>query len=340
MTKEKIRVTYYYVKKSNVIVQYIDEYTKEILDEEEITGHEGDPYETVLKEFEGYDLKEEPENKTGEMTADTTYVIYKYERPVTVITKYYDEEENELAKEEVQKGHEGDKYTTKEKDIEYYILEKVPENKDGTMNIEVIERPDGTKEIKDVIEVIYRYRKLKFDLKIEKKIGSVFVNGNETIINGDLAKVDVYKKKLATEKVQVLYTIKVTNVGELKGKATIQENIPVGMVMLAEKNPDWKVGEMTATLNTEEIKPDETKEYKVMLEWKNGENTVGTKENIAEIIGSENAAGFKDIDSTNNQDNATMFIAIGTGENSYIVIAGIAVVILVIAGVVIWKKRQ
>ena len=340
MTKEEIRVTYYYIKKSNVIVRYVDEDTGEVLDEEEIKGHEGDEYEAVVKEFEGYDLKEEPENKTGEMQSDTIYVTYKYARPVTVITKYYDEEENELAKEEVQKGHEGEKYTTKEKDIEYYILEKVPDNKDGTMHIEVIEKPDGTKEIKDVIEVIYRYRKLKFDLKVEKKIGSVFVNGNETVINSDLAKVDVYKRKLATEKVQVAYTIKVTNVGELKGRATLQENIPTGMTMNSANNPGWKTKDTVATLETEEIKPNESREYKVVLDWKNGEDTVGTKENIAKIIGSENPAGFKDIDNTNDKDNATLFVAVGTGEDSYMAVISTALVVLIIAGIVIWKKRK
>ena len=317
-----------------------DEYTKEILDEEEIKGHEGDPYETVLKEFEGYDLKEEPENKTGEMTADTTYVIYKYIRPAKVIAKYVDEDEKEIAKEETQSGQEGDEYKTEEKEIEYYVLEKQPENKEGIMNIEILEKPDGTKEIKDVIEVIYRYRKLKFDLKVEKKIGSIFINGEEKVINGDLGKVEVHRKELLSAKVQVSYKIKVTNVGELQGRATIQENIPTGMTMKEANNKEWKVGTMIATIETDEIKPNKSKEYEVIMDWENGENTVGQKENIAEILNTQNAAGFKDIDPTNNKDSATIFVAIGTGETTYIAITAGLVIILLAAGVVIWKKRK
>ena len=110
--------------------------------------------------------------------------------------------------------------------------------------------------------------------------------------------------------------------------------------MVEVNNPNWKIGTMTATLNTEEIRPQETKEYKVILEWKNGENTVGLKENIAEIIGTENQYGVKDIDLSDNKDKATVIVAIGTGDSTYIVITAIGMIVLLAAGVTIWKKRK
>ena len=193
--------------------------------------------------------------------------------------------------------------------------------------------------MKDEITVVYKYKKQKFNLSLDKKIESIIINGKKTTINGDLGKVEVHRKELSTAKVQVVYTIKVKNTGELKGKATIQENIPEGMAMVEVNNPNWKIGTMTATLNTEEIKPQETKEYKVILDWKNGENTLGLKENIAEIIGTENQYGVKDIDLSDNKDKATVIVAIGTGDSTYIVITAIGMIVLLSAGVTIWKKR-
>ena len=76
------------------------------------------------------------------------------------------------------------------------------------------------------------------------------------------------------------------------------------------------------------------------MDWENGENTVGQKENIAEILNTQNAAGFKDIDPTNNKDSATIFVAIGTGESTYIAITAGLVIILLAAGVVIWRKKK
>ena len=54
MTKEEIVVTYYYVRKTEVIVQYLNEETEESLSEEKvIKGHVGDNYKTEHKNIEG-----------------------------------------------------------------------------------------------------------------------------------------------------------------------------------------------------------------------------------------------------------------------------------------------
>ena len=273
------------------------------------------------------------------MGVDVTYIIYKYRRPAKVIVHYYDEELKKLADDIVIEGHEGDEYKTEAKTFEYYVLEKMPENKDGTMSVEITEMEDGTKYARGEKEVIYKYRKQRFDLSIDKTISSVIVNGEETKINGKLGKVEVHRKELSSSKVQVVYMIKVTNEGELEGKAKVQENIPEGMTMSKANNPEWQIGQTTATLDTEEIKPGQTKEYKVVLDWNNGESAIGTKENIAEIIGSENVAKFEDMDKSDDRARATVIIAIGTGDSTYIAITAGLMMILIGAGVVIWRKK-
>ena len=83
MSNDLIEVVYKYIYKTKVNVKYIDSITnEEISQAETIPGHEGDDYEATEKEITGYELKEEPENKSGKMTKDEINVIYMYKKVV------------------------------------------------------------------------------------------------------------------------------------------------------------------------------------------------------------------------------------------------------------------
>ena len=345
MTKEEIRVTYYYIKKTEVTVKYIDSETGEEIEvQETIPGHEGDDYETEAKEIPGYDLSEEPENKEGEMTSEPTEVVYYYKRPAKVIVRYLDEEtKEELAKEEKIEGHQNEEYTTEVKDIQYYALMKLPENAEGKMIITVTKDEEGKEVVEDTTYVTYYYRKKIFNLKIDKQITSIIVNGEEKPVSGNLGKVEVNKTLLSTTNIQVVYKIIVTNNSELNGNATIVENIPEGMIMKAEKNIEWKVEENTAKLDTEILSPGESKEYKVVLDWTNNSTNVGTKENIVSIETTENEAGYEEKTINDNESKADLIISIGTGigvKTSAISGGIILIVLSSILVVMIDKKRK
>ena len=80
MEEDVITVTYYYVKKVTVTVQYIDVDTNEKLtDDETITGHDGDEYRTDKKTINGYDFVRVTEDESGEMTENKT-IIYYYKK--------------------------------------------------------------------------------------------------------------------------------------------------------------------------------------------------------------------------------------------------------------------
>ena len=344
MTIEPTRVTYYYIKKTEVNVKYVDKETGEEIDEPtNIPGHEGDDYNTEPKDVPGYDLIEEPENKDGTMTADPIDVIYYYKRPAKVIVNYYDIDTKEKLADEIEiTGHQNDEYTTEQKDIKYYEIAKVPENKEGKMVVTVTKDENGKEIVDDTTYVNYYYRKLIFNLRVDKTIVSVIVNGQETGINGTLGKVEVHRKNISTANVKVVYKIKVTNDSELTGKANVVENIPSGMTMLSENNPDWTIKETTASLETDEIKPGESREYQVVLGWQNGDNNVGTKTNMVSIT-TENEADFDEQFETDNVSKADLIVAVGTGEVPYAKIAGgiLLIMISITAGVyVISKKRQ
>ncbi len=344
MAREETRVTYYYVKNTEVNIKYIDKETgEEITEKTNIPGKEGDNYTTEPKDIPGYDLVEEPINKDGTMTAEPIDVIYYYRRPAKVITRYIDQETNEeIATEEKQEGHQNDEYTTETKDIKYYKLIATPDNATGTMKVTVTKDENGKDIVEDTTYVTYYYRKLIFNLNIDKKVSSVTVNGEESIINGDLGKVEVHRKELNTAKVEVKYIIKVTNDSELTGKASILEDIPTGMIMNAEKNAGWEVKGTTATRETKELNPGESEEYLVVLDWENGENNIGMKENTASIISIENEAGFEEKDTTDNEDKADVIVAIGTGGHTYVLIAGGMLLILIslACGVYIIKREN
>ena len=344
MTTETIRVTYYYIKKTEVNIKYVDKVTGEEIDEPtNIPGHEGDEYKTEPKDVPGYDLVEEPENKAGTMTAEPIDVIYYYRRPAKVIVNYYDADTKAKLADEVEiTGYQNDEYTTEQKDIKYYEIKEIPANKDGKMTVTVTKDENGKEILEDTTYVNYYYRKLIFNLRVDKTIASVIVNGQETTINGNLGKVEVHRKELSTANVKVVYKIKVTNDSELTGKANVVENIPSGMTMIADNNPDWTINETTASIETDEIKPGESKEYQVVLGWQNGDNNVGTKTNIANII-TENEAGFDEQFETDNVSKADLIVAVGTGEVPYVKIAGSILIIMIslTAGVyVINKKRK
>ena len=342
MAREETRVTYYYVKNTEVNIKYIDKETgEEITEKTNIPGKEGENYTTEPKDIPGYDLVEEPANKDGTMTAEPIDVIYYYRRPAKVVVKYIDQETNEeIATEEKQEGHQNDEYTTEAKDIKYYKLIATPDNATGTMKVTVTKDENGKDIVEDTTYVTYYYRKLIFNLNIDKKVSSVTVNGEESIINGDLGKVEVHRKELNTAKVEVKYIIKVTNDSELTGKASILEDIPTGMIMNAEKNAGWEVKGTTATRETKELQPGESEEYLVVLDWENGENNIGMKENTASIISTENEAGFEEKDTTDNEDKADVIVAIGTGGHTYVLIAGGMLLILISLACGVYVKKK
>ena len=125
------------------------------------------------------------------MTDTPTEVIYYYRRPAKVVVNYYDEETNKKISEEITiQGHENDEYQTEQKDIKYYLITKTAENPSGTMKVKVTKDENGKEIVENIIYQNYYYRKMIFNMKVDKTVESIIVDGEEQIINGDLGKVD------------------------------------------------------------------------------------------------------------------------------------------------------
>ena len=158
----------------------------------------------------------------------------------------------------------------------------------------------------------------KFDLSLYKwtKVVTITTNGNtKTVETGHTAeqdpepttKVQLPKDDLNTSIVKFKYGIKIKNVGEIPGVATkITDYIPQGLAFNEIDNPDWYLENNYAVTNklmTQLLNPGESAEIEIVLTWKNANNNLGKKLNIATINGIGNSSGSPDNDSTNNTNN-------------------------------------
>lgn len=233
------------------------------------------------------------------------HIVVEFERiPAKVIVEHLDEETNEpIVDEEIVDGYINKNYETNSKDIKYYKLveEKYPENYKGTMTEE------------DIV-VKYYYKKLGFNMKIEKVIQGIKLNGQETGIdlqNHKFAKLEVEYKEIENTNIEISYNIKVTNTEKISGTAIVEEIIPDGFEFLLEDSDNnWKQEEEKFILETEEIGPGEVKEYKVVLRWNPKAENRGKKINTVKISEVNNEPGYGEITLEDNEDTAIIEIKI------------------------------
>ena len=346
IVNNKTAVTYYYAKNAQVEEHHIDIRTGKELEEPIVhNGHVGDEYNIPSKEFLSYELLTEdeegkdmlPENSNGQMTEEKQIVTYYYYQPAKVIVHYVDKTtEKELEETDSETGEvvssrvtiEGqieDEYKTEAKEFPYYTLieDELPENAEGKMKVEITKDKDGKEKVNNIIDVYYYYEPKPFNIGIDKTISKVTVNGKEQKIdNNKLTKVEIYRKDVDETKVEVEYTIKVTNNEEVDGKAIVRENIPDGMSVV-NNDGTWEEKDGYLEKIIPELKAGETKEYKITLAWDRGDNNLGEKDNKVEITQTENVPGFKDANSEDNSSEATVMINVSTGNIPWPLVIGL-----------------
>ena len=203
-----------------------------------------------------------------------------------------------------------------------------------------------------------------FDLALLKYVSEVEVTekgkttttktGNKGDKNDIVPKVEIHKKKLNSTTVKFIYTIKVTNEGDIPGYVKeLTDYVPEGLEFNTEDNKGWnevKDGVIaTELLSDTLLNPGESAKVKVTFRWINDEDNLGVKTNVAEISEDDNERGIPDRDSTpgnkksgeDDIDDADVLLSIKTGmtENIMAFIAGGTIILLVLAaGVILIKK--
>ena len=337
-------VTYYYGKPAEVEEHHIDILTKEELEEPTIhKGYVGEEYNIPWKEFLSYVVAVDdgqgnnmlPENSTGKYTEEKQVVTYYYYQPAKVIVHYVDkttgkeiqetnEETGKLQSSQVViEGTKDLDYITTAKEFPYYTLVQRPEKEEGKMKVEITKDENGKDIVNNTIDVYYYYEPKPFNIGIDKTISKVTVNGKEQKIdNNKLTKVEIYRKNVNDTKVEIEYTIKITNNGEIDGKAIIREDIPDGMSVV-NNDETWEEKDGYLSKVIPEIKAGETKEYKITLAWDGGDKNLGEKNNKVEITQTDNIPGFKDNNDQDNSSEATVMINVSTGSIPWPLVIGL-----------------
>ncbi len=227
-------------------------------------------------------------------------------------------------------------------------------DKNGDEVVDTDSTPDNNNPDEDDIDKEYLQLKY-FDLSLLKYVSKVIVTEDgvtketETGYDGTenpepVVKVELNKNKLAQTQVKYVYTIKVTNEGQIEGYAKeITDRIPAGLSFHAEDNKatGWGIKE-TGVITTDHLKdtllkPGESATVQVVLRWENSESNLGQKVNVAEISLDKNEYDIPDIDSTpgnnkdgeDDQDEAIVVLSIKTGSAPvYIVLITIVTAIL------------
>ena len=188
----------------------------------------------------------------------------------------------------------------------------------------------------------------------EKGTTTITKTGNKGDKNDIIPKVEIHKKKLDSTTVKFIYTIKVTNEGDIPGYVKeLTDYVPEGLEFNTEDNKGWEEKEdgiiVTELLSDTLLNPGESAKVKVTFRWINDEDNLGVKTNIAEISKDDNEKGIPDRDSTpgnkkdgeDDIDDADVLLSIKTGmaENIIIYMIGATVILLVLAsGVILIKK--
>ena len=337
-------VTYYYGKPAEVKEHHVDILTKEELEEPTIhKGYVGEEYNIPWKEFLSYVVAVDdgqgnnmlPENSTGKYTEEKQVVTYYYYQPAKVIVHYVDkttgkeiqetnEETGKLQSSQVViEGSNQVEYKTEAKEFPYYTLVQRPEKEEGKMKVEIAKDANGKDIVNNTIDVYYYYEPKSFNIGVDKTISKVTVDGEEqNISNNKLTRIEIYRKNVNETKVEVEYTIKVTNNEEVDGKAIIRENIPEGMSVI-DNDETWEEKDGYLSKVIPEIKAGETKEYKITLAWDGGDKNLGEKNNKVEITQTDNIPGFKDNNNQDNSSEATVMINVSTGSIPWPLVIGL-----------------
>ena len=337
ITNNRTVVTYYYTQRAIVEEHHIDSLTGKDIEEPTIhNGHVGDEYNIPSKELLSYQLIEAdeegnsmlPANSKGTMTEEKIVVNYYYNQPAKVIVHYVEKatgkelEETNTETGEVQssqvtiEGFNQDEYTTEAKEFKYYTLieTELPTNAEGEMKVEIVEDEEENKTVNNTIDVYYYYEAKPFNIGVEKEITGIVVNGEtRTPTNGKLERVEIYRKDVEKTNIQIVYRIRVINSGEVEGAVTIEDKLPEGM-NLVNDDGTWEEQDGILRKIIPEINPGETKEYTVVLNWNTAENNMGEKDNVINIVDTQNVPGFIDNNDKDNTSNANVIISVGTGE--------------------------
>ena len=291
-TIDPITVIFYYTE-NEVELQtnyYIDGTDTELAPSNIERKTIGSPYQTSPLTIANYEVTRTLGETSGTLNRNTE-VTYMYQQITDsrITIRYVDKATNQdIIDPIVKRVPLHDPYTTDDPVT-------LPTNYRFT-NI-VSGEPSGTADDNE-IEVIYYYEVIPFNVKADKKINSVLLNGEKQTINDSK---NVVISPFKKDNLIVYYEINVENTGEIKATFKIvEEDIPGFEI--------YDKGEFTKTdagyeLNVE-LEPGAKASYKIGYKW--NQKDYGISTNKVELKEVTNPNGFDEPDSDDNISKATV----------------------------------
>ena len=189
-----------------------------------------------------------------------------------------------------------------------------------------------------------------FDLELDKSITKVQTADGKNTKSTDLekdkiTKIDVDGKRADSTNAVIEYTITITNKGNVPGYAKkVVDYIPEQLEFSSNLNKDWYMSgdvAVNTSLENEIINPGESKELKLILTKKVGEDVIDTITNKAEITESYNDQGL--LDETSNEDqersSANVIVGIKTGGPVTYITLTLAIFAIIGCGAYLINKK-
>ena len=207
---------------------------------------------------------------------------------------------------------------------------------------------------KNRVEMQYTYT----DLQIEKRITQIMTTDKTTNTvkkydiyqePGNIVKLELPSKNIGNTKLDIIYEIKVKNVGDYNTEIDqIVDILPTGVNFSKEGNEGWSVGENGHIVydNFEEyLRPEEEKTVKLKLTYELDEEGMADITNEAYILSTKDldevkiTEGKEEIEGTNNYGKSELIVSVITGETIAMYIGAIlGGMLIVVAGISLIKE--
>ena len=207
---------------------------------------------------------------------------------------------------------------------------------------------------KNRVEMQYTYT----DLQIEKRITQIMTTDKTTNTvkkydiyqePGNIVKLELPSKNIGNTKLDIIYEIKIKNVGDYNTEIDqIVDILPTGVNFSKEGNEGWGVGENGHIVydNFDDyLRPEEEKTVKLKLTYELDEEGMADITNEAYILSTKDldevkiTEGKEKIEGTNNYGKSELIVSVITGETIAMYIGAIlGGMLIVVAGISLIRK--